>query len=92
MRMTKWADVPGYEGRYVVSELGEVRAIPFFQRYLLRNGAEAWRRTKERVLAQPVRDPATGTRYDSITQAAKGAHKSHRDVSKKFIKEETCLA
>lgn len=34
-----------------------------------------------------VVDPDTGIRYDSISQAAKGAHKSHRKVRATFIKE-----
>ncbi len=45
-----WKDIPGYEGRYQVSDLGRVKSLPSMQRYLLRNGAEAYRRTAERVL------------------------------------------
>jgi hypothetical protein len=37
--------------------------------------------------ATVVVDPATGVRYASIAQAAKGAHKSHRKVSATFIRE-----
>lgn len=36
--------------------------------------------------AIPVIDPATGRRFDSIAQAAKGAHKSHRAVRANFLK------
>jgi hypothetical protein len=45
-----WQDIPGFEGRYQVSDLGRVRSLPFMQRYLLRNGREAFRRTRERIL------------------------------------------
>jgi hypothetical protein len=49
--MEQWKDVPGYEGRYQVSDLGRVKSLPFLQRYLLRTGVEAFRRTRERILA-----------------------------------------
>lgn len=54
--MELWKDIPGYEGRYQVSDLGRVRSLPFMQRYLLRNGAEAFRRTRERVLATQLQN------------------------------------
>jgi len=44
-----WKDIPGFEGRYQVSDLGRVKSLPFMQRYLLRNGLEAFRRTKEKI-------------------------------------------
>lgn len=47
-----WKPVPGFEGRYEVSDLGRVASIPFMQRYVLRNGVVAFRLTKHRVLAQ----------------------------------------
>ena len=47
-----WKDVPGFEGRYQVSNLGRVKSLSFMQRYLLRNGAEAYRRTAERIVSQ----------------------------------------
>lgn len=50
--MEVWKDVPGYEGRYQVSDQGRVKSLPFKQRYLLRTGAEAYRQTPERILAQ----------------------------------------
>lgn len=48
----KWKDILGFEGRYQVSDLGRVKSLAFMQRYLLRNGKEAFRRTRERMLAQ----------------------------------------
>lgn len=51
MNDEQWKDIPGFEGRYQVSDLGRVRSLPFRQRYLLRNGAEAFRVTSERILA-----------------------------------------
>lgn len=43
----EWRAVPGYEGRYEVSDLGRVKSLSFLQRW--RHGL---RRTKERILAQ----------------------------------------
>lgn len=50
--MEQWRDIPGYEGRYQVSDQGRVKSLPFKQRYLLRTGVEAYRTTPERILAQ----------------------------------------
>ena len=47
-----WKPVPGFEGRYEVSDAGRVASVPFMQRHVLRNGKEAFRLTKRRVLAQ----------------------------------------
>ena len=44
-----WKDVPGFEGRYQVSDQGRVKSLSFMQRYLLRNGQEGFRRTKPRI-------------------------------------------
>lgn len=52
--MEQWRDIPGFEGRYQVSDLGRVKSLPFMQRYLLRNGREASRRTGERIVAQQL--------------------------------------
>lgn len=46
-----WKPIPGYEGRYEVSNCGRVKSVAFMQRYVLRNGVEAYRRTHERVLS-----------------------------------------
>jgi hypothetical protein len=47
-----WKPIAGFEGRYEVSGMGRVRAVSFPQRYLLRNGLEAYRRTKPRAVSQ----------------------------------------
>jgi CO dehydrogenase/acetyl-CoA synthase alpha subunit len=52
--MEIWKDIPGFEGRYQVSDQGRVKSLPFMQRYLLRNGQEAFRRTGARILAQQL--------------------------------------
>ena len=44
-----WKDIEGFEGRYQISSEGRVKSLPFMQRYLLRNGCEGYRRTKEKI-------------------------------------------
>ena len=48
----RWKGIAGFEGRYQVSDHGNIRALSFKQRYLLRTGVEAYRNTKPRILAQ----------------------------------------
>jgi hypothetical protein len=43
----QWKAIPGYEGRYEVSDQGQVRSLSFMQRC-----EHGLRRTRERVLAQ----------------------------------------
>lgn len=45
-----WKPVQGWECLYEVSDAGRVRSLAFMQRYVLRNGEPAFRRTSERVL------------------------------------------
>ena len=68
----QWKDIPGFEGRYQVSDFGRVKSLPFMQRYLLRNGKEAFRRTKEKI-----RKP----RPINSGYLAKAAHVCHNTVS-----------
>ena len=51
MPIEMWTPVNGFEDRYAVSSMGRVKSISFPQRYLLRNGKEAYRLTRERILA-----------------------------------------
>jgi hypothetical protein len=49
-----WRPIPGYEGRYEVSDQGRVASVPFMQRYVMCNGVEGFRQTKGKPLAQQV--------------------------------------
>lgn len=49
-----WKDIRGYEGRYQVSNLGNVKSVAFMQRYLLANKKEAYRLTKPKIIAQQL--------------------------------------
>ena len=52
----KWKPIPGYEDRYAISSSGRVKSLPFLQRYRLRTGEFAMRRTRERYLAQHLQN------------------------------------
>ena len=47
--MENWKPIIGYVGRYEISDLGRIKAVSFMQRYLLRNGVEAYRCTREKI-------------------------------------------
>lgn len=49
-----WKDIPGYEGRYQVSDQGRVKALPRRLRFVSKAGREAWRITTERLCATNV--------------------------------------
>lgn len=48
----QWKDISGFESRYQVSDLGRVRSLSHAQRYVKRNGVEAYRTTADKALAQ----------------------------------------
>jgi hypothetical protein len=52
MSMEQWKDIAGFEGRYQVSDLGRVKSLAHPQRYVLRNGQEHYRMTREKIIAQ----------------------------------------
>lgn len=82
--MEQWKDIEGYEGRYQVSDLGGVKSTAFKQRYLLRNGQEAWRTTRERLISRQI----TNSGYFIVHLYADGkrkAHTVHTLVAKAFI-------
>lgn len=82
--MEIWKDIPGYEGRYPVSDLGNVKSLAFKQRYLLRTGVEAWRLTKE----QPISHQLTNSGYLLVhlhLNNKRKAHTVHTLVARAFI-------
>jgi len=82
--MEIWKDIPGFEGRYQVSNHGRVLSLPFKQRYLLRNGVEAFRTTKARVLSQQK----INSGYAIVHLHLDGARKAltvHRLVAHAFV-------
>ena len=54
--MEIWKDIPGYERRYQVSDLGRVRSLDRMVRTVAKNRAEAVRRTRGTLL-KPQRHP-----------------------------------
>ena len=74
-------------GRYQVSNYGRVKALSFMQRYLLRNGAEAFRKTKARIVAtRAINSGYLIVHLHKDNTAARGARKAHRTVRATFIR------
>lgn len=48
--MEQWRDVPGFEGRYQVSDMGRVRSLDRFVRVVPPRGAETVRPVRGRIL------------------------------------------
>lgn len=82
--MEQWQDIPGYEGRYQVSDLGRVKALPFRQRYLLKTGVEAYRLTKERIVAQQTQNSGYAIVHLHLDNKRR-AFTVHRLVAQAFV-------
>lgn len=82
--MEIWKDIPGYEGRYQVSDFGGVMAAAFKQRYLLRNGVEAWRMTKPRLISRQITNSGYFIVHLHLDNKRK-AHTVHTLVARAFI-------
>lgn len=80
-----WKDIKGYEGRYRVSDQGRIESVPFKQRYLLRTGAEAYRQTKARIIAQNIQNSGYALVHLHLNNARK-ACLVHRIVAEHFLK------
>lgn len=79
-----WRPVPGFEGRYEVSNEGQVASVPFRQRYVLRNGKEGFRTTKRRVLAQQLINSGYSIVHLHLNNQRTAAT-VHRIVAKVFV-------
>lgn len=69
----EWRPVVGYEGYYMVSNLGRVRSLTIWTK-LVRNGVEYERKRRGRVLKQ--QNCSNG--YKQVHLAKDGLHKIHR--------------
>lgn len=49
-----WRDIPGYEGKYQVSNLGQVKSLPRVTTRIERSGKMAFQRIRERILKASV--------------------------------------
>jgi len=79
-----WKPIPGYEGRYEVSDAGRVKALSFMQRYVLKTGVEAYRRTRVRILAQNTQNSGYLLVHLHLDNERK-AFTVHRLVAEAFV-------
>ena len=77
----QWRDIPGFEGRYQVSDQGRVRSVDRYVR-LVAHGVETRRLARGKVLA-----PAPGTHgYPSVVLGRDGGTRAvHRLVALAFL-------
>lgn len=51
-----WKDIPGYEGKYQVSNVGRVKALSRRLRFVSKNGNESWRVSEQKILSQQIQN------------------------------------
>lgn len=82
MKTEIWKDIPGYEGKYQVSDLGQVRSVERLVRLVSRTGNEALRLASGRILK-----PGTCNRYGhrSVAICKGNSQMVHSLVALSFI-------
>jgi hypothetical protein len=75
-----WKDIPGYEGKYQVSNLGRVKSLSK-KLSCVRNGKTAFRVTKEKIMKPYI--PKNG--YARMDLGGRNTNLVHRLVAKAFI-------
>lgn len=75
-----WKDIPGYEGRYQVSDLGRVRSVDRYVRTVYKDGREGTRLVKGRVLAWGL-----SRGYPIVHLFPKGTVAVHLLVARSFV-------
>ena len=73
----EWRDIPGYEGRYQVSDLGRVRSVDHHVRRVDRAGKEGTRLVRGRILRPAVHG---SPRNDSGHLMVMLGRKNNKDV------------
>ena len=87
----KWRDVPNYEGRYAVSDTGEIKSLARSYEGRTKNGKPCQRRVRERVLKKQVVRSPNRTRdvfYNKVTLSMDGEVQQwlvHRLVALAFL-------
>lgn len=84
VRVEKWKDVVGYEGHYMVSDFGRVKAL----KRIVNHGFSGYITMPERILSQKMRNKGIGRNDLIVNLALDGVHKMklvHRLVAQSFI-------
>jgi len=75
-----WKDIPGYEGRYQVSDLGRVRSLDRWVRAVAKNGREFQRRVAGTILS-----PGLSRGYPIVNLWPTGTVAVHLLVARTFL-------
>lgn len=81
--MEKWVDIKGYEGLYMISDQGNIKALPKYVPYTHANGKQCYRAAKEQIMVPHD----NGNGYQYITLRKNKVRKNyyvHRLVAEAF--------
>ena len=81
--MEKWVDIKGYEGMYMISDQGNIKALPKYVPYTHANGKQCYRAAKEQIMVPHD----NGNGYQYITLRKNKVRKNyyvHRLVAEAF--------
>lgn len=84
--MEIWKDIPGYEGRYQVSDMGRVRSLDRVVRAVSKAGREYLRSVRGTVLR-----PGTSRGYQIVNLSPGGTVAVHILVAQAFVPNPNCL-
>ena len=62
--MEKWVDIKGYEGLYMISDQGNIKALPKYVPYTHANGKQCYRAAKEQIMTP--HDNGNGYQYITL--------------------------
>lgn len=81
--MEKWVDIKGYEGLYMVSNQGNIKALPKYVSYTRKNGKRCQRKSKEQIMIP--HDNGNGYQYITLRKnAVRKNYYVHRLVAEAF--------
>ncbi|CAB5079545.1 NUMOD4 [uncultured Caudovirales phage] len=78
--MENWKDIPGFEGRYQVSDLGRVRSLPRLVRSVSKRGLEF-----ERPVGGVILRPGSCRGYLIVNLSGRGTIAVHLLVARAFL-------
>lgn len=89
--MEQWRDIPGYEGRYQVSDVGRVKAPERYVRFVSKTGNDARRLRAEKVMATQLQNSGYEIVHLLANAHSRKAFTVHRLVAAAFVPNPAAL-